>query len=119
ALNVADLPTLVEAAFDARHQDAVPATTQTGLDTALARYGRQVAAVQALLAVVQAGILATLFGLVILAAMASAQRRRNEFALLRARGSSLATLGGRVLFESGLAVWLAIAAGYLIGRQVP
>ena len=74
---------------------------------------------QALLAVVQAGILATLFGLVILAAMASAQRRRNEFALLRGRGSSLVTLGGRVLLESALAVSIAIAAGYVIGRQVP
>ncbi len=118
-LNVADLPILIEAAFDARQQDAIAATTQTALDTALARYGRQVQAVQALLAVVQAGILATLFGLVILAAMAASQRRHNEFALLRARGSSLTTLGGRVLLESALAVSVAIVAGYLIGRQVP
>jgi putative ABC transport system permease protein len=119
ALDVASLPTLTTAAFEARRQDVIDATTQTALDTALARYGRQVLAVQALLAVVQAGILATLFGLVILAAMASAQRRRNEFALLRARGSSLATLGGRVLLESTLAVSVAIAVGYLVGWRVP
>ena len=38
ALTVADLPTLTEAAFEARQQAVVTATTQTGLDTALARY---------------------------------------------------------------------------------
>ena len=119
-LDVANLPAVTEAAFKARHQSDLPAaTTQTGLDNALSRYASQVNAVQALLAVVQAGIVATLFGLVVLAAIAWTQRRRGEFALLRARGASLPTLGGRVLLESALTVAVAIAIGYAVGRQVP
>jgi putative ABC transport system permease protein len=119
-LDVGNLPAVTEAALKARHQTDLPAaTTQTGLDSALSRYAAQVSAVQALLAVVQAGIIATLFGLVVLAAIASTQRRRGEFALLRARGASLATVGARVLLESALTVTLAIVIGYVIGRQVP
>jgi putative ABC transport system permease protein len=120
ALNMATVPALTKAVFDARTQTVVArATSRTELDSAMTRYANEVAATRAVLAVVQAGIVATLFGLVLLAAAASVQRRRTELALLRARGASLIRLGLRVLLESGLAVAVAVVAGFLIGRQVP
>ena len=119
-LDAASLPALTEAAFDARRQSAVDgATTITGLDSALARFAALVRATQALLAVVQTGVAATLFGLVVLAALAAMQRRHNEFALLRSRGGSLLRLGGRVFVECLPVVLLAVVLGQTLGRFVP
>lgn len=94
-------------------------STSMSLDTTLARFEGQLRAVQALLAVVQAGLLATLLGLIGLAAGAAVERRREEFALLRARGASVLTIGGRTLAESLVALPAAALAGWAVGTYAP
>ncbi|MFY1674157.1 ABC transporter permease [Plantactinospora sp. WMMB334] len=91
----------------------------TGLDTAVARFDAQLRAVRALLAVVQAGILATLSGLVVLAAGLAVQRRREEFTLLRARGAAAVQVGARTLREAVGVLPVAVLAGWLLGRTLP
>ncbi|RKR89053.1 putative ABC transport system permease protein [Micromonospora pisi] len=91
----------------------------TSLDTALAKIGQRLASVRALLAVVQTGVLASLIGLILLAARLSLERRREELALLRARGASTRTIGARVLAESVLVQPLAVLVGWLVGTLVP
>jgi putative ABC transport system permease protein len=91
----------------------------TNLDATLVRFDGQLRAVAALLAVVQAGLVATLLGLIALAAALAVERRREEFALLRARGGTIATIGGRALAESLVVLPLATAAGWLLGTYVP
>ncbi|AVT40166.1 permease [Plantactinospora sp. BB1] len=91
----------------------------TGLDSGLSRYDDQLRAVRALLAVVQAGILATLLGLVALAAGLAVQRRREEFTLLRARGATAVEIGARTLRETVAVLPLAVLAGWLLGRLAP
>ena len=92
---------------------------QTSLDFVLSRFAEQMRSVRALMAVVQAGLGASLLGLILLAARLTVQRRRDELALLRARGGSLAAIGGRTLAESVLVQPLAVLAGFLIGTLVP
>lgn len=94
-------------------------STMTALDSNLARFSEQLRAVRALLAVVQAGLLATLLGLIALAASLAVERRRAEFALLRARGGAVLTIGGRALAEAMVVVPAATLAGWLVGRMVP
>ncbi|MGX7677012.1 FtsX-like permease family protein [Plantactinospora sp. DSM 117369] len=91
----------------------------TGLDSGLTRFDGQLRAVQALLAVVQAGILATLLGLVALAAGLAVQRRREEFTLLRARGAAAVAIGARTLRETVGVLPVAVLAGWLLGRLAP
>ncbi|MFI6758398.1 FtsX-like permease family protein [Micromonospora sp. NPDC050417] len=91
----------------------------TSLDTALVKIGERLASVRALLAVVQTGVLASLIGLILLAARLSLERRREELALLRARGASTSTIGVRVLAESVLVQPLAVLMGWLLGTLVP
>lgn len=94
-------------------------TTSTNLDATLARFDGQLRAVSALLAVVQAGLVATLLGLIALAAALAVERRREEFVLVRARGGTIAAIGGRALAESLVVLPLATAAGWLLGTYVP
>jgi putative ABC transport system permease protein len=91
----------------------------TNLDATLVRFDGQLRAVSALLAVVQAGLIATLLGLIALAAALAVERRREEFALVRARGGTIAAIGGRALAESLVVLPLATAAGWLIGTYAP
>ncbi|MFY1688685.1 ABC transporter permease [Plantactinospora sp. WMMB782] len=91
----------------------------TGLDSGLNRFDDQLRAVRALLAVVQAGILATLLGLVVLAAGLAVQRRREEFTLLRARGAATTAIGARTLRETAVVLPFAVLAGWLLGRLAP
>ncbi|MEO3929931.1 FtsX-like permease family protein [Micromonosporaceae bacterium B7E4] len=91
----------------------------TGLDSGLTRFDGQLRAVRALLAVVQAGILATLLGLVALAAGLAVQRRREEFTLLRARGAAAVEIGARTLRETVAVLPVAVLAGWLLGRLAP
>jgi len=95
------------------------ASAGTSLDTVLSRFDDQMRAVRALLGVVQAGLLATLLGLVVLAARLAVDRRRAEFVLLRARGGAVRTIGGRALAESIVVLPAAVVAGWLLGRLVP
>jgi len=94
-------------------------STSTNLDATLVEFDGQLRAVSALLAVVQAGLVATLLGLIALAAALAVERRREEFALVRARGGTLAAIGGRPLAESLVVLPLATAAGWLVGTYVP
>ncbi|MFI1996004.1 FtsX-like permease family protein [Actinoplanes sp. NPDC020271] len=92
---------------------------QSSVDTTLAEFDREVRSVQALLAVVQFGILATAAGLMLLAARLMTDRRRPEFALIRARGGSVGAVAGRTLLEVLTVVPIAVAIGWLGGFLVP
>ena len=118
-LTAPDVPALAAAVAAAR-RDAPPRTLlNSGLESSLTRYSNQQSAVAALLAVVQAGVLATLLGLIALAAGLVVDRRRAEFALIRARGGAAATIGGRLLAETLLVVPAAVLAGLFAGALLP
>lgn len=118
-MSAPDVPALAAAVAAAR-RDPPPRTLLTsGLEASLSRYTNEQSAVVALLAVVQAGVLATLLGLIALAAGLVADRRRAEFALIRARGGAAATIGGRLLAETLLVVPAAVLAGQLAGALLP
>ncbi|MFI6820006.1 ABC transporter permease [Micromonospora sp. NPDC050187] len=95
------------------------AAVQTSLDTHLVRFGDQLTSVRNLLAVVHAGLLASLFGLILLAARVAVQTRRAELALLRSRGASLATIGRHTLAEAALLQPAAVTVGTLLALLVP
>jgi putative ABC transport system permease protein len=90
-----------------------------GLDTALHRFVGSLASVRALLAMVSAGVLASLCGLIALAARLAVDRRREEFALVRARGGALVGVGGRCVAESLLVIPVAVLVGWSAGAAVP
>lgn len=117
-IDMSVLPTVVEQLQDARE---VPADVRlvTSLDTVLSRFADEVRAGQALLAIVQAGTIATLAGLVLLAAQLAVGRRRSELTLLRARGASLWQIGLLVITESVTVVPLAALAGWLVAGLLP
>jgi putative ABC transport system permease protein len=94
-------------------------SASTNLDATLIRFDGQLRAVSALLAVVQAGLVATLLGLIALAAALAVERRREEYALLRARGGTITAIGGRTLAESLVVLPPATVAGWLLGSFVP
>ncbi|HEX6686494.1 MAG TPA: FtsX-like permease family protein [Candidatus Limnocylindrales bacterium] len=118
-LDMTALPVLLPALLDARRQGIFEATAETGLDTALTRFADNARSSQAMFAVVQAGTLATLAGLVLLSARLSANRRREEFALLRARGAAMGTVGWRVALELLPVVPLAAFIGGYLGSLAP
>jgi putative ABC transport system permease protein len=119
-LDASRLEAITTAVTEARYQDRVPFTfLTTSLDGVLARFTGEVRAVQALLAIVQAGLVATLFGLVLLAARTAVDRRFAELSLLRARGAAVATIGQRLVAESALLVPAAVAAGWGLGKLAP
>ncbi|MEE6258247.1 FtsX-like permease family protein [Plantactinospora sonchi] len=119
-LTTAEIPTLLTAVGQARRpmSDVAPRLV-TGLDSALLTFDSQLRAVQALLAVVQAGILATVLGLIVLAARLAVERRREELTLIRARGGAVSTIGGRTLCEAVLVLPLAVLVGWALGSRVP
>ncbi|WFE49578.1 FtsX-like permease family protein [Micromonospora sp. WMMD1155] len=90
-----------------------------GVDVPLRAFAAQINAARTLLAVIAAGVLATLAGLIVLAAGLAIRRRRSEFVLLRARGGA-ATAGARRSFtESVLVVPVAAALGWWLGTLFP
>ncbi|QLQ40012.1 FtsX-like permease family protein [Micromonospora robiginosa] len=90
-----------------------------GVDVALRRFADAYAAARTLLAVIAAGLLATLAGLSLLAARLAARRRRAEFHLIRARGGSTGALLRRGLAESALVLPAAAGIGWLLGGLLP
>ncbi|GAA2388195.1 hypothetical protein Cme02nite_23140 [Catellatospora methionotrophica] len=116
-LDMGVLPGMVEAVSVARRQ-GLESSLLTSLDSQLAEFEKRARAGAALLAVVQVGTLLTLAGLVLLAARVAVSRRRAEFALLRARGGAIATIGGYTLLESLLVVPGAVI-GALLGAALP
>lgn len=119
-LRAADVPELSAALRTARldppRQDIV---FSSGLGDQLAEFAREVRGVRALLAIVQAGLLATLSGLIVLAALLMVDRRRAELTLLRARGGSTLRVGLRTLAEALLVVPVAVAAGWGVSVLLP
>ncbi|WP_155369090.1 FtsX-like permease family protein [Catellatospora vulcania] len=111
-LDMGVLPEVVEAVTVARRQ-GLNTTLLTSLDSQLAKFADRARAGAALLAVVQVGTLLTLAGLVLLAARVAVARRRAEFALLRARGGAIVTIGAYTLLESLLVVPAAVVGGLL------
>ncbi|MCG5472877.1 FtsX-like permease family protein [Micromonospora sp. LAH09] len=94
-------------------------TLTQGVDVPLRAFAAQVDAARTLLAVIAAGVLATLAGLIVLAASLATRRRRSEFALLRARGGAATAGARRSLAESLLVVPVAAALGWWLGTLLP
>ncbi|MBQ1073605.1 hypothetical protein KBX06_10615 [Micromonospora sp. C31] len=90
-----------------------------GLDIPLRQFSAEVDSARTVLGVIAAGVLATLAGLVVLAAGLLVRRRRAEFALLRARGGASTTSAGRSLAEALLVVPPAGLLGWLAGGLAP
>ncbi|MBQ0904669.1 FtsX-like permease family protein [Micromonospora sp. U21] len=94
-------------------------TLTQGVDVPLRAFAAQVNAARTLLAVIAAGVLATLAGLIVLAATLATRRRRSEFVLLRARGGAATAGARRSLAESLLVVPIAAALGWWLGTLFP
>lgn len=94
-------------------------TLTQGVDVPLRAFAAQVDAARTLLAVIAAGVLATLAGLIVLAASLAIRRRRSEFVLLRARGGAATAGARRSLAESLLVVPVAAALGWWLGTLFP
>ncbi|SCL27028.1 FtsX-like permease family protein [Micromonospora inyonensis] len=92
---------------------------QTSLDTQLVRFGAQLTSVRNLLAVAQAELLASLLGLILLAARVAGQTRLAELTPLRSRGASLAAIGRHTLAEAALPQPAAVTAGALLALAAP
>ncbi|MEU6074345.1 FtsX-like permease family protein [Micromonospora sp. NPDC047074] len=90
-----------------------------GLDIPLREFAAEVDSARTVLGVIAAGVLATLAGLVVLAAGLLVRRRRAEYVLLRARGGSATANAGRSLAEALLVVPPAAALGWLLGGLAP
>jgi len=123
AVTTANLDQIISDVIAARQTAAAAAgipgvSLLTGLDVLLSRFEAELRSVSAILAVVQAGVLATIFGLALLASRSLVERRRSELALLRARGASIVSLGTRLALEAATAVPVAVGAGWLLGRSL-
>ncbi|MGC4746476.1 FtsX-like permease family protein [Micromonospora sp. DT201] len=101
-----------------RNKPADLSMTQ-GVDIPLRAFAAQVNAARTLLAVIAAGVLATLAGLVVLAATLATRRRRSEFVLIRARGGGATAGARRSLAESLLVVPVAAVLGWWMGTLFP
>lgn len=110
---------LTRAVAELRRTPPEKTSVQSSVDNTLARFDEQVRGVRSLLVVVQAGILATAAGLILLAARLMTDRRRAEFALIRARGGSVRAVAARTLQEVLIVVPIAVAIGWLGGTLVP
>lgn len=118
-LDTALIEPVTDTVVTARRSTVGRTTLTTSLDSSLTRFDGQLRSARALLAVVQSGLLASLLGLILLAARLAVERRREELALLRARGASIPTIGLRTLAESALVLPAAVLAGWLIGTLPP
>ncbi|MDG4759324.1 FtsX-like permease family protein [Micromonospora sp. WMMD710] len=94
-------------------------TLTQAVDIPLRAFAAQVNSARTLLAVVGAGVLATLAGLIVLAATLFTRRRRSEFALIRARGGAATASARRSLAESLLVVPVAAVLGWWLGTLFP
>ncbi|MEV6602184.1 FtsX-like permease family protein [Actinoplanes sp. NPDC051346] len=119
-LRTSELASVTKAVADTRRLTGDgQISVNTGLDTALGDFEARLRGVRALLAVVQAGLVATMLGLLVLAARLMTDRRRDEFALLRARGAGAGAVVLRTLRETALVVPAAVLAGWALALLVP
>ncbi|PZG00965.1 FtsX-like permease family protein [Micromonospora deserti] len=117
-IDVRELDQLIDS-IQQMSREAQGRTFVQGLDIPLREFAAEVAAARTVLAVIAAGVLASLAGLVVLAAGLIVRRRRAEFTLLRARGGAVTTGARRSLAESLLVVPVAAALGWALGNLVP
>ncbi|MFI7429502.1 FtsX-like permease family protein [Micromonospora sp. NPDC049836] len=113
-----DVPGLIDS-LQRMGQRAQGVTLVQGLDIPLRQFLAEVAAARTVLAVIAAGVLATLAGLVLLAAGLTVRRRRAELTLLRARGGTGVTVARRSLAECLLVMLPAAAIGWFLGNLAP
>ncbi|MGC3860423.1 FtsX-like permease family protein [Micromonospora chersina] len=113
------LSTLIDGLAELERTRPAGLTLTQGFDIPLRQFAESLAAARTLLAVIAAGLLATLAGLILLAARLAARRRQGEYALLRARGGATAAVLGRGLAESLLVLPLAAGVGWLLGGLLP
>lgn len=117
-IDARDVPGLVDS-LQRMGQRAQGVTLVQGLDIPLRQFLAEVAAARTVLAVIAAGVLATLAGLVVLAAGLTVRRRRAEVVLLRARGGTATAVARRSLAECLLVMVPAAAVGWLLGNLAP
>ena len=119
-LTADQLPSLVTAiAESGRTPPGAGLELTTSLDRELLGFQERQRSVAALLAVVLSGLVATLLGLIVLAARLTVDRRRDEFSLLRARGGTGTAVGLRTLAETVLVVPAAVLAGWATALPGP
>ncbi|MBO4210406.1 FtsX-like permease family protein [Micromonospora echinofusca] len=118
-LDARDLAAVSAAAAEITRNRPPELRLSQGVDLLLDDFADSLTASRTLLAVISAGVLATLAGLVGLAAALSVRRRRAEFVLLRARGGSSGTVAGRSLVEALLVIPAAVAVGWVVGLLLP
>ncbi|MEH1013032.1 FtsX-like permease family protein [Micromonospora sp. CPCC 206060] len=118
-IDARDLAAVTAAAAEITRNRPPELRLSQGVDLLLDDFVDSLTASRTLLAVISAGVLATLAGLVGLAAALAVRRRRAEFVLLRARGGSSGTVAGRSLVEALLVIPLAVAAGWSAGLLLP
>ncbi|MFC4021883.1 FtsX-like permease family protein [Micromonospora sp. GCM10011542] len=113
------LDELIDGLQQLQRQAPADAKLTQGVDVPLRAFAAEVDAARTLLAVIAAGVLATLAGLIVLAATLAVRRRRSEFALLRARGGAATAGARRSLAESLLVVPPAALLGWWLGTLTP
>jgi putative ABC transport system permease protein len=90
----------------------LPTRLETGLGDVVSEFAGQLRTAKAVMGVAVVGLLAVALVVVALAARLVAERRRDSFALVRARGSSLRQLVLLVLTETAMVTVPAAALGY-------
>ncbi|MFG1899837.1 hypothetical protein [Micromonospora carbonacea] len=118
-LDVADLGAVIDGVRRLERTPPAGLTVTQAVDVPLRQFLDAVSAARTLLAVIAAGMIATVAGLIVLAARLAARRREAEFALLVARGGAPTSGARRSLAESALVVPPAAALGWLLGRLLP
>ncbi|WP_432957566.1 FtsX-like permease family protein [Micromonospora haikouensis] len=118
-LDVADLGAVVDGVRRLERTPPAGLSVTQAVDVPLRQFLDAVSAARTLLAVIAAGMFATVAGLIVLAARLAARRREAEFALLVARGGAPTSGARRSLAESALVVPPAAALGWLLGRLLP
>ncbi|MFC8848338.1 MULTISPECIES: hypothetical protein [unclassified Micromonospora] len=116
---VADLRAVVDGVRRLERTPPAGLSVTQAVDVPLRQFLDAVSAARTLLAVIAAGMFATVAGLIVLAARLAARRREAEFALLVARGGAWTSGARRSLAESALVVPPAAALGWLLGRLLP
>ncbi|MET8117948.1 FtsX-like permease family protein [Micromonospora sp. NPDC005189] len=119
AIDARDLDQMIDGLQEMQRNKPSDLTLTQGIDVLLRAFAAQVNAARTLLAVIAAGVLATLAGLIVLAASLATRRRRSEFVLLRARGGGATAGARRSLAESLLVVPVAAALGWWLGTLFP
>ncbi|MEV4497212.1 FtsX-like permease family protein [Micromonospora arborensis] len=119
SIDARKLDQLIDGLQESQRNKPADLTLAQGVDIPLRAFAAQVNAARTLLAVIAAGVLATLAGLIVLAATLATRRRRSEFVLIRARGGGATAGARRSLAESLLVVPVAAALGWWLGTLFP